>query len=189
MTASAGQGGRRERLVTAALELVYRQGVARTSLAEVAEAAGAPVGLIYYYFKTKDALIEAVIEAHAAELRAMFASFSELLDPRERLTAFLRSRALTGELAARWGCPHGSLSQELSKAGDGLAAAGAALMALYVDWATEQFRIMGADDPRELAVSLISGIEGAVLLTSAFHDPGLIARQARHLERWIDSLR
>ena len=47
---------------------------------------------------------------------------------------------------------------------------------------------MGAREPRELAVSLISGIEGAALLTSAFHDPGLIARQARHLESWIDSL-
>jgi TetR/AcrR family transcriptional regulator, transcriptional repressor for nem operon len=108
MTGSAGQGGRRECLVTAALELVYRQGVAQTSLAEVAEAAGAPVGLIYYYFKTKDALIEAVIEAHAAELQAMFASFSEHHNPRERLTAFLRSRALTGELAARWGARTGA---------------------------------------------------------------------------------
>jgi AcrR family transcriptional regulator len=188
MTGSAGRGGRRERLVTAAQELVYRQGVAQTSLAEVAEAAGAPVGLIYYYFKTKGDLIEAVIDAHAVELRAMFASFSELPGPRERLTAFLRSRAQTGELAARWGCPHGSLSQELSKAGDGLAAASARLMALYVDWATEQFRLMGADDPRELAISLISGLEGATLLSSAFHDPELIARQARHLEHWINTL-
>src|SRR5436190_1322862 len=52
--------GKRERLVTAAQELVYRQGVARTTLAHIAEAADVPVGNVYYYFKTKDDIVGAV---------------------------------------------------------------------------------------------------------------------------------
>ncbi len=50
----------REALAEAALELFYRQGVASTSLAEIAGAAGVPTGNVYYHFRTKDALVEAV---------------------------------------------------------------------------------------------------------------------------------
>lgn len=188
MADSTNRGSPRDRLVGAALELVYRQGVARTTLAEVAGVAEVPTGAIYYYFKTKDALIDAVIDRHAQGLRATFASFDEDPDPRARLRAFLRSRAATGELAARGGCPHGSLSQELSKRADGPRGASADLLALYVDWAAEQFRLLGTEEPRELATCLIAGIEGAALLTNAFGDPGLIGRQARHLEHWIEGL-
>jgi hypothetical protein len=41
-------------LIAAAYALVYRRGVARTSLADIAQAADVPVGDVYYYFKTKD---------------------------------------------------------------------------------------------------------------------------------------
>ena len=37
-------------------------------------------------------------------------------------------------------------------------------------------------------MALIAGVEGAALLSNTFHDPGLMARQARQLERWPDSL-
>src|SRR6266851_10371358 len=85
MTDSPARGGKRARLVASALDLLYRQGVARTTLADVAEAADVPIGNVYYYFKTKDALVEAVIDAHADSLRAMFASFERHHDPRARL--------------------------------------------------------------------------------------------------------
>jgi TetR/AcrR family transcriptional repressor of nem operon len=188
MTDSPGRGGKRARLVASALDLLYRQGVARTTLADVAEAANVPPGNVYYYFKTKDDLVEAVIDAHADSLRAMFASFERLHDPRARLRAFIRSRAETGEYLARYGCPHGSLCQELGKRADGLGRACASLLALYVDWSAEQFRLMGADDARDLATTLIAGVEGAALLANTFRDPELMARQVHQLERWLDSL-
>jgi TetR/AcrR family transcriptional repressor of nem operon len=47
---------------------------------------------------------------------------------------------------------------------------------------------MGADDARDLATALIAGVERAALLTNTFRDPGLMARQAHQLERWLDSL-
>ena len=188
MTDSPARGGKRARLVASALDLLYRQGVARTTLADVAEAADVPVGNVYYYFKTKDALVEAVIDAHAEGLRAMFTSFEQHRDPRARLKAFVRSRAQTGEYAASYGCPHGSLCQELSKRTDQPDGTSATLMAIYVDWSAEQFRLMGARDERDLAVTLIAGVEGAALLANTFHDPELMARQAQQLERWLDSL-
>jgi len=188
MTDTTGGAGKRNRLVASARDLLYRQGVSRTTLAEVAEAADVPLGNVYYYFKTKDELVEAVIDVHADELRAMFASFDQHEDPRERLRAFIRSRPQGGEYLARYGCPHGSLCQELSKRTGQPDGTCATLMAIYVDWSAEQFRLMGAGEDRDLAVALIAGVEGAALLSNTFHDPGLMARQARQLERWLDSL-
>jgi AcrR family transcriptional regulator len=40
--------GKRERLVAAASELIYRRGVARTTLADIAQAADVPVGNVYF---------------------------------------------------------------------------------------------------------------------------------------------
>jgi len=46
--------GKRDRLIAAAGETIYRQGVEATTIADIAEAADVPVGNVYYYFKTKD---------------------------------------------------------------------------------------------------------------------------------------
>ena len=61
---------KRAELVTAAKLLLHEQGLHRTTLADVASRADVPLGNIYYYFKTKDSLAEAVLEAHDAALRA-----------------------------------------------------------------------------------------------------------------------
>ena len=63
--------GKRERLVAAAREVIYRQGVETTTIAEIAHAADVPVGNVYYYFKTKDELVAAAIDGHAQDVRAV----------------------------------------------------------------------------------------------------------------------
>jgi AcrR family transcriptional regulator len=74
------RGGKRERLVTSAADLMHRQGVPVTTLAQVAQAADVPPGNVYYYFKTKDEVIAAVIEAHAQQVKTALA----LIDTRHR---------------------------------------------------------------------------------------------------------
>ena len=66
--------GKRERLIAAAAACVYEQGIEKTTLADIAAAAGVPLGNVYYYFKTKNDLAEAVVEAHKREARAMLAA-------------------------------------------------------------------------------------------------------------------
>ena len=114
------QAGKRERLIAAAAETIYAAGVEKTTLADVAAAAGIPLGNVYYYFKTKDALVQAVVEAHLAEARAMLAAIDHAYPgPRERLKALFGALAQQSDLIARYGCPHGSLCQELGKRADG----------------------------------------------------------------------
>lgn len=181
------QGGKRERLIGAAAETIYAAGVEKTTLADIAAAAGIPLGNVYYYFKTKDALVQAVVEAHLAEARAMLAAIDHAYPgPRERLKALFGALAQQSDLIARYGCPHGSLCQELGKRADGAPAA--ELMREPVEWAERQFAAMGRPDARDLAVQVIARYQGTALLTSAFRDPGLMEAEARRVAQWIDTL-
>ena len=46
---------KRDRLIEAAKEKFYQQGVARTTLADIAQQAQVPLGNVYYHFRTKEA--------------------------------------------------------------------------------------------------------------------------------------
>ena len=182
------RGGKRERLAASASELLHQRGVQATTLAEVAEAADVPAGNVYYYFKTKEELIAAVIDARADQVREMLTSLERRRQPRQRLKAFVRSWADQGELVARHGCPFGSLCSELDKSEGEISGQAAQLMALCVDWAEEQFRLLGKRDARDLAVAFVASVQGSSLLSNTFRDPALLTRQARHLAGWVDSV-
>ena len=118
----------------------------------------------------------------------MLASFERRRSPQARLKALVRALVDQRDLVARHGCPHGSLCQELDKRGDELQATAGSLIALPLDWAEQQFRLLGRRDARELAVALIAAYQGVALLSHTFRDPGLMTREGRRLERWIDGL-
>ena len=182
------QVSKRERLVISARELIHRQGVERTTIAEVAEAADVPPGNVYYYFKTKDELVEAAIAAQSDDIEHLLDALARYRSSQARLKGFVRKMIEQRDLAARHGCPHGSLCQELDKRDDDLQRSCAELLKLLLRWAERQFREMGRRDARELAVGLIAAYQGVLLLSNTFRDPDLILREGRRLERWIDSL-
>lgn len=196
MTNSATAGGiastargKRERLVAAACELVYRQGVERTTLADIAQAADVRVGNVYYYFKTKDDIIAAVVQARVDELEAAFATLERgHRSPAARLTALVGVVAEHGGSIAQFGCRYGTLCSELVKRADGLEPLAARLMQVLLGWVEQQFRSMGRHDAYDLAVEFVAAYQGSAVLTSALGQPELMARQARRLERRIDGL-
>jgi len=194
MTDSAVQdppAGKRERLVAAACRVLHEQGVERTTLADIALAADVPVGNVYYYFKTKDQLVEAAINAHGNDLRAMLSALDRRRTPQARLKGLIGALVEQRELAARYGCPFGTLACELDKRPDGLDRTAADVLGILADWAEQQFRSMGLRDQadaRDLAIALVASYQGISLLTNTFRDPELMVREGRRLERWIDSL-
>lgn len=194
MTDSAVAGapaGKRERLVAAACRVLHEQGVERTTLADIALAANVPVGNVYYYFKTKDQLVEAAINAHGNDLRAMLSALDRRRTPQARLKGLVGALVEQRDLAARYGCPFGTLACELDKRPDGLDRTAADVLGILADWSEQQFRSMGfGDQPeaRDLAIALIASYQGISLLTNTFRDPELMVREGRRLERWIDSL-
>ena len=190
MTNSTGekQGGKRERLIASAAELVNRYGVESPTLAEIAEDAGVPPGNLYYYFKTKDELIEAVVESRTAEVRGLLDSLDRRRTPAARLKGLAHNWVEAGDLVAEQGCPLGTLSVDLNNHGDGLEREAAQLYSGLIDWAEDQFRELGCREARDNALTLLSGVQGAAVLSNAFRDREIMVSQVRRLERWIDSL-
>jgi AcrR family transcriptional regulator len=180
--------GKRERLVDSARALIHEQGVQRTTLADIAERADVPLGNVYYYFKSKDDLIGAVLDGYKQEAEALTRAFDRHRSPPARLKALVRNWSDMGELVASRGCPMGTLCTELDKTEDGRDRDAAAVMAIVIDWAESQFRQLGRRDARDLALALFAGIQGAALLANTFRDPTILTRQGHHLERWIDAL-
>ncbi len=174
--------------MTAACRVLHEQGVERTTLADIAQAADVPLGNVYYYFKTKDQLVEAAVRAHGDRLRAELAVLDRRRTPRARLKELIKALTSQGELVARYGCPFGTLACELDKRADGLDRVAAEVLSVLTDWTEQQFRSMGRTDARDLALALIASYQGIALLTNTFRDPDLIERQGRRLERWIDTL-
>jgi AcrR family transcriptional regulator len=187
-TAQAARPGKRERLVTAAQELVYRQGVARTTLAHIAEAADVPVGNVYYYFKTKEEIVLAVVQTQAQQIESTLAELERRhRSPKARLKALVRFLAEHADSTAQYGCPHGTLSTEMAKQAEDSDPVAAALMQIQLDWVEQQFRAMGRRDAHDLAIELLVGYQGSAVLTNALKQPDLLTRQARRLEKWIDN--
>jgi TetR/AcrR family transcriptional repressor of nem operon len=180
--------GKRERLVAAARQVLYEQGVEKSALADIAAAADVPLGNVYYYFKTKDALVSAVIEDYRQTFGEMNARLGDGKDPADRLKALLGVLTTRQERLASYGCPVGSLTSELGKRDDDLRAGAGSILSGVIDWAETQFRTMGREDARELATALIAAYEGIVLLAAALRDPSLIGTEVSRLSRWIDSL-
>jgi TetR/AcrR family transcriptional regulator, transcriptional repressor for nem operon len=179
--------GKRERLIGAAALLLHKQGVEATTLADIAKAADVALGNVYYYFKTKDDIVAAVIEEHVRELHQTLAAIeSRCTAPGDRLKGLLQALATQGELVARYGCPHGTLCQELAKRDGDLSAS--AIMTIPVDWAEKQFAAMGRADARDLAIDMIAGYQGTALLTNTLRAPHLMERECARISAWIDSL-
>ena len=181
----------RENLVAAARQLVHQRGLYRTSLAEIAQAAGVPLGNVYYHFRTKESLVAAVIDGYAQDVCRNFLAWEMASEsPLMRLKLFVNSARDMTEVFARYGCPHGTLCSELD--GDEtdarLAKASSNLLKLHVDWATEQFRLTGNAAPHALAVDLVASLQGAYLLANTYRSTELLKTQLGRLDAWVGEL-
>jgi AcrR family transcriptional regulator len=181
--------GKRDRLIAAATRLLHHHGVEKTTLVDIAEAADVPAGNVYYYFKTKDEIVAAVVQAHIEQARSALAAIDHRhCSPKPRLKALLGELAGQSEIVAQYGCPHGSLCSELDKRPGSPDLAVGELIQVPIDWAEEQLRTLGRRDAHDLAVSLLASYQGSALLTNTMRDPSILTREARRLDRWIDTL-
>ena len=99
------------------MQLLHQHGIERTTLADIANAADVPVGNVYYYFKTKDDVIAAVIEAHAQQIKTTLALIdARHRSPKSRLKAFVREFTAQSEIVAQYGCPSAASARSSTSA-------------------------------------------------------------------------
>jgi AcrR family transcriptional regulator len=180
---------KRSRLLNAAVGLAYQNGFGATSLADIAREAEVPLGNVYYYFKTKDEIGQAIVEQRLAELAAQRQRWSEAGSPKDRLCACVEGVFENKDCLAQLGCAVGTFCSEVHKAGGSVAARATEIFAQHLAWIESQFRALGmGKDSKGLAVHLLSAMQGVSILAHTFHDSGLVAAETKRLKSWIRSL-
>ncbi|MEU9500016.1 TetR/AcrR family transcriptional regulator [Streptomyces sp. NPDC048196] len=175
--------------MAAAAQVVHQQGAERTTIADIARAADVQVGNVYYYFKTKDELVAAALTEHTRQLETLTGELDRLPDPRERLKSLVRGWVGQRDLAARYGCPTGTLATELDKRAEGgLDKEAGKVIRLLLDWVASQFRELGLPDPDGLALTLVGAYQGMSLLANALRDPQIMVKEGDRLIAWLDTL-
>jgi AcrR family transcriptional regulator len=178
----------RERIVAAADDLFYRQGFESTSFSDIAGVVRISRGNFYYHFKTKDEILDAVIDARLAERRAILAKWEvDGETPVERIRRFIDILLINGAKIKRYGCPIGTLSAELAKLNHGAQGEANQLFNLFRVWLRRQFKQMGrASDADELALHLLARSQGVATLANAFGDDDFIKREVNDMYVWVD---
>lgn len=189
----SASGDTRERIVDAAAELFHERGFQATSLAEVAERAGARPGSLYYFFKTKDELLRGALERYGDLLEPviMGPAFARSDHPVERVFEVLgRYRELLLETDFALGCPIGNLALEIRDASIEVRAgivSNLTLWARFLEVNLEAAVPEGVDRGR-LARFVLTVMEGAVLLARAHRDIVVFDEAVAQLRDYFDRL-
>jgi TetR/AcrR family transcriptional regulator, transcriptional repressor for nem operon len=180
----------REHIVEAADRLFYRQGYASTSFAHIADAVHLSRGNFYHHFKTKDEILDAVIGARLADTQNMLDQWdAEAPHPADRIRRFIQILLVNKADIQRYGCPVGTLSNELAKLGHAALPESAMLFTLFRQWLRQQFVRLGrAGDGDALAMHLLVRSQGVATLATAFHDEKFVRREVRLMCDWLDAL-
>ncbi|MGF1593353.1 MAG: TetR/AcrR family transcriptional regulator [Kiloniellaceae bacterium] len=181
----------RDRIVEAADGLFYRQGYEHTSFADIAEAVRISRGNFYYYFKSKDEILDAVIEERLANTRKMLERWEvEGTTPADRIRSFIHILIANRADIKRYGCPVGTLCSELAKLGHASQGEAEKLFTLFRLWLRRQFVLLGRKaDADALALHLLARSQGVATLASAFHDEKFIRQEVRLMCDWLESCR
>jgi AcrR family transcriptional regulator len=163
----------RDRIVSAAADLMYVQGVSGTSLEEVRAAAEVSSSQIYHYFADKKALTRAVIEHQTRLILDLQAPLLTRLDSIEALEAWRDAvLGIQHQHGCQGGCPIGSLAGELAETDPDCRAD---LSDGYRRWRTmirdglaamrDRGELRADTQVDRLALAMLAALQGGLLLT------------------------
>ena len=184
----------RARIVDAAAELIFQQGVARTTIEEVREGAHVSSSQLYHYFEDKPALVRAVIERQADRAIDTQEQFDlSSLDGLREWRDFVVEHARDTD--GRGGCPIGSLVSQVAETEP---EARAIVAASFKRWEASIMagflrmhalgRIAPEADPRRLALATLAALEGGLLLAQIQRDPEPLAAALDAMLEFIATL-
>ena len=178
------KSNKREKLLEAARQLFHSQGFANTTLSDIAIGSGVPLGNVYYYFKTKQDLVLAVVSQKCDEYKMLFENW-EKDEPRVRMGHYLELYESRVELIANHGCPDGVLSIELNKDNPALSQQADTILSLQLDWISRQFSEIGRNDSRKLALHMMTSLQGSSLLSASLSDKSILLDEVKRLKGLI----
>lgn len=187
----------RDRLIEAAMELFAYQGYTPTGLSEIAKKADAQPGSLYHFFPTKEDLLHATLERRKLLLwpEVLSPIWDRVDDPIERVFALLDGyRQMLAVTEFAHGCPIGNLSLELAESHPNTRRLLAEnfdnwLRAVAQCFRDAEGRLPNDADPDQLAVFVLTTMEGAVMLARTYRNftpyDNAVACLRDYLERLI----
>ncbi len=178
----------RERILEAADLLFYQRGFEATSFADIAGSVGISRGNFYHHFKTKDDILDGVINRRLTNTEQMLDRWEVTgADPAERIRSFIHILIVNGEKIRKFGCPVGTLSSELAKLNHAAQSDAAGLFTLFRSWLCRQFERLGfGEGSDELAMHVLGRSQGVATLANAFDDDGFLHREVDLMCVWLD---
>ena len=177
---SAEQLSARERLLAAANELFYEEGVNTVGIDRVIERAGVAKATLYSAFGSKDELIRAYLEQrYQARRERTMRALEKYELPRERLMAVFDTLADSLSQPNYHGCAFVNASAE-ARPGSPIETAVDGYRGWLRGLLTQLAQEAGAANPQQLAWQLHLLYDGASVSARMDHDPGAAfpARQA-----------
>lgn len=179
----------RQRIVAAAAELMFDNGVAETTLEDIRAAAGVSGSQVYHYFEDKQALVRAVIDY---QTDAVLHAQCDHLDHLDTVGGLRAWRDFLVEhqrrLGCRGGCPIGALGAEVAETDAVARIAAARGLARWEQRIRDGLQAMHARgdlpadaDPQDLALAMLAALQGGLLLTQ-------LQRDTRPLEVTLDAM-
>jgi AcrR family transcriptional regulator len=176
----------RQRIIEAADRLFHTRGYNQTSFSDISDVTGIPRGNFYYYFKTKDDILNAVVEDRLSGYREMLAACErETDDPRQRLLSFVGFLDSHAEGIIQSGCPIGSLTSELAKDEPELQLKSREVFDLLRDWLAKQLDMLGLENSSERALDILARMQGVSVIACAYKDREYLQRNIAELKSWI----
>ncbi len=186
---SKGSANRR-RIVDAADHLFYSRGYNQTSFSDISDETGIPRGNFYYYFKTKEDILSAVVDARVDEFTHMLERCdASSTDPMQRLLNFVRFPLQKEKEVLKYGCPIGSLSAELVKDQNTEVAARrlTAVFDLLKNWIKQQLQhLRQAERAEEIAMDLLARMQGVIILSNVYNDAEYLHRGINDIQSWLN---
>jgi len=182
----------RQRIVQAADRLFYSRGYNQTSFSDISDETGIPRGNFYYYFKTKDDILDAVVASRLTFFKQLLDECNRRSDdPKTRLKLFIDAPLGQEEMVIKYGCPIGTLGSELVKDQDHMVAKEklTVVFDLIKTWLVEQFVHIGsAEKARDYAMDLLAQMQGFTIIASVYSDVDYLHRATQLSKDWIDQL-
>lgn len=176
----------RQRIVSAADQLFYQQGYANTSFRDIATAIDISRGNFYYHFKSKDEILDAVIDKRCFDIKKMLSNWEQTNNPEQHILLYVDMLVNNQDNIKNHGCPVGSMCTELSKINHFMHTNAIKMHALFRDWLTKQFEQLGhKKDAQKLAMHLLARGQGIATITSSFEDEIFLQQEVEMLRDWV----
>ncbi len=177
----------RQQIVEAADRLFYERGFEATSFADVSAIVGLSRGNFYYHFKTKDEILGAVIAHRLSKTKAMLDGWEvEAKTPADRIRSFINILIMNQTKIMAFGCPVGTLCNELAKLDHIAKDKAAEIFTLFRAWLSRQFAALGHEtDADLLAMHILMRSQGVAALATAFRDEAFVRREVEDMCQWL----